>query len=50
MENPQGKQKEDEEKKQRNMRSATLKVVALVTGEGEGPQTMKPDPFLSVAN
>lgn len=32
------------------MHSTTLKVVALVTGEGEGLQTMKPDPFLSVAN
>jgi len=37
-------------KSKRNVHSATLKVVALVTGEGEGLQTMKPDPFLSVAN
>lgn len=50
MENPQGKQKENEERSKRNMHSAALKVVALVTGEGEGLQTMKPDPFLSVAN
>lgn len=47
---PPGETKRRRRKKAKEICTAPLKVVALVTGEGEGLQTMKPDPFLSVAN